>query len=66
MTIKVEVDPVLCEGHGQCVNAAPGVFAMDDDDEVVRVLIAEPPEDLGADIELACALCPTRAITIKR
>jgi ferredoxin len=65
MTIKVHVDADLCEGHGQCVTAAPQVFAMDDDDEQVRVLIAEPPEDLRADVERACALCPTRAITIK-
>lgn len=65
MTIKVCLDVALCEGHGQCVTAAPQVFAMTDDDEVARIVIAEPPESLRAAVASACALCPTRAITIE-
>jgi len=65
MTIKVRLDAALCEGHGQCVTAAPEVFAMGDDDEVPRILIAEPPESMRAAVKSACALCPTRAITLE-
>lgn len=65
MTLKVLLEEALCEGHGQCVTAAPEVFVMTDDDEVARIVIAEPPEDLRAAVQSACALCPTRAITIE-
>lgn len=65
MTIKVHLKVELCEGHGQCVTAAPQVFALDDDDEQVRLLMAEVPEEQRADIESACAWCPTRAITVE-
>lgn len=63
--MKVHLEVEQCEGHGQCVSAAPHVFALDHDDEQVRLLMAEVPEAQRADVEQACSLCPTRAITVQ-
>ena len=62
--IKVVVDRDLCQNHGQCVFAAPQVFELDDEDELV-VLQDEVGEDLRANVEDAADVCPTQAITIE-
>ncbi|MEZ0366072.1 ferredoxin [Mycobacterium sp. pUA109] len=64
-TVHVRVNYEWCEGHGQCVLAAPEVFELTDDDEQVRVLNHEPSEELRASVEAARSLCPTRAITVE-
>ena len=63
--MKVVVDELRCDAHGQCVNACPEVFALDDDDDVVRVLVDEPGESLRASVERAAVVCPKAAITIE-
>ena len=63
--MKVVVDELRCDAHGQCVNACPEVFALDDDDDVVRVLVDEPGEPLRASVERAAVVCPKAAITIE-
>ena len=40
--MKVVVDELRCDAHGVCVDACPEVFALDDDDDLVRVLVDEP------------------------
>jgi ferredoxin len=40
------------------------VFALSDEDDVVRLLTAEPSETLREDVERAAELCPKAAITI--
>jgi ferredoxin len=62
--IKVVVDRDLCQNHGQCVFAAPQVFELDEEDELV-VLQDEVGEDLRANVEDAADVCPTQAITIE-
>jgi ferredoxin len=55
--MKVTVEPDLCEANGLCVLAAPGVFDLIDDD-VVDLLVSEPPADMesaGADAMIACS-----------
>ena len=37
--MRIIVDPDRCEGQAVCVGLAPAVFALDDDDEVVRLLV---------------------------
>jgi ferredoxin len=54
-----------CALHGECVMAAPDVFEIRDDDEVVTVLNAEPGEELRKDIENAALACPTSSIRIE-
>ena len=64
MTLKVTVDRDVCQNHGQCVFAAPQVFELDDEGELV-VLDDEPDESLRAAVEEAVDVCPTRAITVE-
>lgn len=62
--MKITVDTGLCEAHGDCVLAAPELFDLGEEDEVVRVLDAEPAEELRTKAELAVRLCPVAAIKI--
>jgi len=63
--MKVIVDELRCDAHGLCADACPEVFALDDDDDLVRVLVEEPKESLRASLERAAMLCPKAAITIE-
>jgi len=63
--VKVVVDELRCDAHGQCVTACPEVFALDDDDDVVRVLVDEPDDSLREKLERAATMCPKAAITIE-
>jgi ferredoxin len=60
--IGVSVDLAICENHGQCVFAAPEVFAFDDDE--VLIYDASPPAGAEASLRAAAAACPVRAITL--
>ena len=42
--MRIDVDLTLCEGHGQCLMAAPDVFDLPDDADHVVVLDQDPPE----------------------
>ena len=61
--MRVVVDHNLCEGNGRCVEAAPLVFELRDD-ERSYVLIQNPPQELRAQIQLAVTLCPRQAIRL--
>lgn len=63
--MKVIVDELRCDAHGQCVDACPEVFALDDDDDVVSVLVEQPDESLREKLERAARICPKAAITIQ-
>ena len=63
--MKVVVDELRCDAHGLCADACPEVFALSDDDDLVRVLVEEPAESLRASLERAALLCPKAAITIE-
>jgi ferredoxin len=63
--MKVILDELRCDAHGVCVDACPEVFALDQDDDVVRVLIAEPDESLRDDLDRAVRACPKAAIEIE-
>ncbi|MEV0820595.1 ferredoxin [Nonomuraea rubra] len=60
--MRVRVDLTLCETHAQCVFAAPSVFALDDDDELVYD--ATPGDALRPAVEQAVLSCPVRAISL--
>ncbi|WAC54184.1 ferredoxin [Gordonia sp. SL306] len=59
---RVEVDTLLCEGHGLCAVLAPDVFEVGDDD--VAVWERHPPEDSRGVVEAAVSACPRQAITL--
>jgi ferredoxin len=63
--MKVIIDELRCDAHGVCVSACPEVFALDDDDDVVRVLNEHPDEALRESLLQATLGCPKAAITIE-
>ena len=63
--MKVVVDELRCDAHGVCVDACPEVFALDDDDDKVRVLVAEPDDSLREKLHRAVVVCPKAAITVE-
>jgi ferredoxin len=62
--MHIAVDYDLCEGHGQCLLAAPDVFDIPDDAEQVVLLNPDPPEVERDRVIRAAAMCPTQAIRI--
>ncbi len=52
-----QIDEQACAAHGDCVDIAPGVFALDD---TARVIGEGPPEL----IMKAAESCPSVAITV--
>ena len=63
--MKIVVDFDACAAHGDCVAAAPDLFDLGDDDDVVRVLIDEPGEEHRAAAQAAVDSCPMVAIRIE-
>jgi ferredoxin len=61
--MKVIVDPDLCEANALCVASAPDVFELVDD-EVVDILIPQPPTELVSAVQDAVAACPKQALRI--
>jgi ferredoxin len=62
--MHITVDEDLCEGHGQCMLAAPDFFDLPDDADHVTVLNPEPAEEFRDEIIRAAAMCPAQAISI--
>ncbi|ANE79100.1 ferredoxin [Mycobacterium adipatum] len=62
--MRIEVDVTLCEGHGQCLMAAPQVFDLPDGADHVVVLDADPPERERDAVVRAAAMCPAQALSI--
>lgn len=60
--MRVRVDPRLCEGHGLCLQLAPEVFDLNDDETAVCVEYPHP--EFFTDIKAAVAACPRQAITV--
>jgi len=60
----LEIDLERCNGFGNCVVAAPDIFAIDPDTNQVRALAASFPEDRLAAVEEAVEDCPVQAIRI--
>ena len=63
--MRVIVDEDVCAAHGDCVVAAPEIFDLGDDDDVVTVILPEPGEELRKQAEQAVNDCPVSAIRIE-
>ena len=61
--MRIVVDFDLCESNALCVDAAPELFVVRDDD-LLYVLDENPGEDLRPKVEQAVRVCPKQAITI--
>ena len=59
--VHIEVDRSLCIGSGDCVDTAPDVFQLDDEDKAVVVDPDGAPLD---DILEAAQNCPVTAIFV--
>jgi ferredoxin len=59
--MMVKVDPDLCEANALCVAAAPEVFDLVDD-EVVDILLPEPPPEMESAVAEAVIACPKQAL----
>jgi ferredoxin len=64
MTMRVLVDPALCEAYGVCAQLAPDVFEVDDGD-VMHLLQERPSEGLREKVEQAVSSCPKGALRIE-
>jgi ferredoxin len=63
--MRVIVDLDACAAHGDCVVVAPEIFDLGEDDEVVTLLQAEPPDHLRSKAQAAVDACPMAAIRIE-
>jgi ferredoxin len=59
--IRVEVDRGLCIGSGDCVDTAPDVFQLDDED---IAMVVDPDGASTDDIVEAAGNCPVTAISV--
>jgi ferredoxin len=59
--IRVEVDRGLCIGSGDCVDTAPDVFQLDQEDKAV---VVDPDGASTDDILEAAQNCPVTAISV--
>jgi ferredoxin len=59
--VAIEVDRQLCYGFGDCVDTAPAVFALDDEDVSVVIDPDGAPLD---DVVEAAQNCPVDAIIL--
>ena len=59
--VRIEVDRELCFGFGDCVDTAPRVFALDEDD---KAIVIDPDGAALERIVEASQNCPVDAIII--
>ena len=59
---RVRVDPQLCEGHALCLETAPEVFDLGDDD--VATCVEEPSTEQWDNVQAAVDACPRGAICV--
>ena len=57
MSYVPTIDPGACAAHGDCIDVAPEVFAL----EETAVVVGQGPDDL---IMEAAEICPSIAITV--
>ena len=67
--MKIAVDLVTCENHGQCTFVAPDVFSLNDDGELSFRSVATTEyvsdtilEEHRLEVEDAIGMCPVQAI----
>ena len=64
MTMRIVVDLNRCQGYGQCVFLAPGVFELHGEEALMYD--PGPDEEQLIPVVRAAAACPVRAIRVER
>ncbi|MFF0904973.1 UNVERIFIED_CONTAM: ferredoxin [Kocuria sp. CPCC 205316] len=62
--MRISVDQTKCCSSGQCAALASEVFDQRDDDGVVILLDAAPPEAVHDAVREAALVCPAAAILL--
>ena len=62
--MKIIVDFELCESNAICVDVAPEIFHINDEDEL-EILVEAPGERLRSRVEESVRLCPRQAISVE-
>ncbi|MEV4189928.1 ferredoxin [Streptomyces toxytricini] len=62
--MEIRADRGRCLGAGMCALTAPAVFDQDEQEGLVVLLEARPPQDQQASARLAAGTCPASAITV--
>ena len=62
--MKVVVDRTKCSSIGICESIAPDIFEIGADG-ALNILIDQIAPDRRAEVEQACADCPTQALSIQ-
>ncbi|MFE7777304.1 ferredoxin [Streptomyces sp. NPDC057445] len=62
--MDVRVDRDRCLGAGMCALTAPQVFDQDEDEGLVVLLNAQPPQEQHAAVRVAAGVCPASVITV--
>jgi len=60
---KIVIDYDRCESNARCMQVAPEIFEVRDDDKL-HVLDESPPESARARVMQAVRVCPKQAISI--
>jgi ferredoxin len=63
MDMKIVVDYDLCESNARCMEVAPDLFEVRDDDQLY-VLDEHPPESARERVLQAVKVCPKHAISL--
>ena len=59
--IEIVVDRALCIGSGDCVDTAPDVFQLDEED---KAIVVDPDGASQDDVLQAAGNCPVTAIAV--
>jgi ferredoxin len=58
--LRIHIDRTLCVSFGDCVDAAPNVFELDDED--IAVFVTDAGSISREELIEACACCPVDAL----
>ncbi|HUB39550.1 MAG TPA: ferredoxin [Streptosporangiaceae bacterium] len=64
MTLKLQLDPIACSGHGLCADLLPELIELDE--WGFPMLADSVPPDLAAHARRAVNACPTLALRLAR
>ena len=65
MSERLRVNPIACEGHGQCAELLPELIRLDDWGFPI-IEDPEVPRELSSHARRAVAACPTLALLLER
>ena len=64
MTMKLEINPIACTGHGLCADLLPELVEMDE--WGYPMIHEQVPNDLAVHARRAVNACPTLALRLTR